>query len=282
MAGDRSSHLSRNPNSMPTALPYLAGARVSGSDAGTFLHTQLSADIASLGDGAATFACYCSPRGQVYGLLLVCRDGQEYDLIADAALMPTMLRRLSMFVLRSQVRLEHTPDREVCGLPPSLPTVEAVADCTVPRLDLAYRLAPCGSCAVGKQADWKQQELARNVVWLGPATTERFIPQMLGFERIGALSFSKGCYPGQEIIARARYLGKVKRTSRLLLLPEAPTVAHGASLSLRDDQQWVQGTLVDSAPSGSRSELWFVVAPFSGTVTESLEYEDQRYRCATM
>jgi len=282
MAGERSSHLSRSLNSMPIALPYLAGARASGSDAGTFLHAQLTADIAALGDGEASFACYCSPRGQVYGLLLVCRDGQEYDLIADATLMPGMLRRLSMFVLRSQVRLAHTAEREVCGLTASETTAGIAVDCAVPQLDLAYRFEQRGACAAGKEADWKQRELARNVVWLEPATTERFIPQMLGLERIGSVSFSKGCYPGQEIIARARYLGKVKRTPRLLQLTDAPDAPHGASLRLRDDPQWLQGTLVDSVPTGSGGALWFVVAPFSDRSTESLEYEGRRYRCATM
>jgi len=282
MAGDPSNHPLRSLNPMPTALPYLAGARASGSDAGTFLHAQLSADIASLDDGGATFACYCSPRGQVYGLLLVCRHGQEYDLIAAAALLPAILQRLNLFVLRAQVRFENTPDRVVCGLPEPVPAADAAIECTVTQLDLAYRLALRGSCSAAKEADWKRRELSRNVVWLGPATTERFIPQMLGLERIGAVSFKKGCYPGQEIIARARYLGKVKRTPRLLQLSEAPAAGPGASLRLRDDQQWVQGTLVDSVPAGSRGTIWFVVAPFSGNNTELLEYGDQRYRCATM
>jgi folate-binding Fe-S cluster repair protein YgfZ len=93
-----------------TQLDYLAAARFSGKDAGGFLHAQLSADVQALAPGQATFAAYCSPRGQVLGVLLVCRRRDDYLAAASAALLPGMLQRLRLFVLRSQVTLEEAGD----------------------------------------------------------------------------------------------------------------------------------------------------------------------------
>jgi len=95
-------------------LPYLSVARFEGPDAGEFLQAQLSADIAALEPGDATFACYCTPRGQVIGLLLVCRQDDGYLVTAAAVLLQQILTRLKMFVLRSRVEFSAQPGIAVC------------------------------------------------------------------------------------------------------------------------------------------------------------------------
>lgn len=267
----------------PVTLPHLAVARVSGADAGSFLQAQLSADVAALAHGGATFACYCSPRGQVYGLLLVCRCGDEFRLIADAALLRGMLERLGMFVLRARVAFERAYDLEV-----SAHESAALQDVDYQPggFDLCYRCVAAGSGTASSEraAGWKEKELRRGIVWLGPQTTERFIPQMLGFDRIGAVSFGKGCYPGQEIIARARYLGEVKRKPLLLQITGLGELAPGSSLKLQDDRAWLQGTVVDSVNLSGRLKetLAFVVSPVPAGSIERAEYEGGSYRCATI
>jgi folate-binding protein YgfZ len=268
------------------ALPHLAVARIRGDDAAPFLHGQLSADIAGLNEGAATFACYCSPRGQVLGLLLVGRVRDGFLVVANAELLPGMLQRLQMFVLRARVVIDPASDLSVYGLQQGAQPGGSHGDFEPAGVGLRYRLGPAKLTSAEDGEQWKAHELGRNVVWLGAETRERFIPQMLGLDRIGAVSFSKGCYPGQEIIARARYLGKVKRKPLLLRVPAELAPPAGAPLRCRDGAQWLDGTVVDSAAVRSGSEadgrvLLVVAAAPEGAVQE-VEYAGRSYRCATM
>ena len=268
------------------ALPQLAVARIRGDDAASFLHGQLSADIAGLNEGAATFACYCSPRGQVFGLLLVGHVGDGFLVVADAGLLPGMLQRLQMFVLRARVVIEPASDLFVYGLQQGAEPGGPCRDFEPPGVGLRYRLGPARPASTEDGGQWKAQELGRNVVWLGAETSERFIPQMLGLDRIGAVSFDKGCYPGQEIIARARYLGKVKRKPLLLRVPVDLAPTPGAPLRCRDAAQWLDGTVVDSVAGATASEvdgrLLLVVAAVPEGAVQEVEYAGQSYRCATM
>lgn len=270
----------------PLTLPHLAAARVRGEDAATFLHGQLSADIMALGERDATFACYCSPRGQVYGLLLVCRSVDEFRLVGSAELLPAMLKRLRLFVLRARVALEPADDLSVAGLPSAPAIARPGMDFQPAGLDLIYRVAGVEPGVTAVRAQWKEQELRRNIAWLDPRTSERFIPQMLGFDRIGAVSFSKGCYPGQEIIARARYLGQVKRKPLLLQVAGAPDIPGGDSVQLQDGQQWLQASVIDSvvvsSADGAVETLVFVVSPVPAGPVKVVEHEGISYRSATM
>jgi len=276
----------RNLELTPLALPHLAVARVSGADAGAFLQAQLSADVAALADGAATFACYCSPRGQVFGLLLVCRVGDEFRLVADSSLLPGLIKRLGLFVLRARVVLEIVKGLVVQGCPVDANGQGGDGGYQPNGLGLAYRLIEEKPGLAEDQGHWKEQELRKNVVWLGAETSERFIPQMLGLDGIGAVSFSKGCYPGQEVIARARYLGKVKRKPLLLRLIGAPELVTGESLRLRDGECWLEGTVIDSVAlpgsAGPGDMLVFAVAPVPQGSIDTAAYAGCDYRCATI
>ncbi|MDX1381678.1 MAG: hypothetical protein R3233_11180, partial [Xanthomonadales bacterium] len=236
------------------ALTYLAAARVAGPDAAAFLHGQLSADVAALADGAGGFACYCSPRGQVYGLLLVCRRGPDFLLAGAAGLLPGMLQRLRLFVLRARVELALADELGVFGIDGAADAADSEAVNTAAGLVYAVSAPRDATDGAPEAASdgWKATELRHGVAWLEPATSERFIPQMLGFDRLGAVSFTKGCYPGQEIIARARYLGKVKRRPLRLLLEDTDAAAalaaggpeHGSNLVLAAGAERLEATLV--------------------------------------
>ena len=153
-------------------------------------------------------------------------------------------------------------------------------------LGLTYLLTDKTPDPVRDQGSWKEQELRKNVVWLGAATSERFIPQMLGLDNIGAVSFSKGCYPGQEVIARARYLGKVKRKPLLLQVFGAPELVPGESLGLGVGEHRLEGAVVDSVALPGTDQagavLAFVVAPVPERPIESVAYAGFDYRCATI
>jgi folate-binding Fe-S cluster repair protein YgfZ len=106
---------------------------------------------------------------------------------------------------------------------------------------------------------------------------------MLGFDQIGAVSFSKGCYPGQEIVARARYLGTVKRKPLRLLVAAAPMIPPGAVIRVQAGDAWLDGVAIDSAPVGAgRQTMVFAVAAVPAGTVKALEFEERSYRCATM
>jgi len=263
-------------------LPYLSVARFQGPEAGEFLQTQLSADIAALEPGDATFACYCSPRGQVIGLLLVCRQGDGYLVGASAELMPRMLTRLKMFVFRSRVEFSAQPETGVFGIGPQ-------EDSSGPGVfqpggsGLHYFLSESTGDPDGRSGLFKKQEIRNHLVWLGPETTETFIPQMLGFDRIGAVSFAKGCYPGQEIVARARYLGKVKRKPVVVHSQEKLPVKPADSVELHREGSWSKGTVIDAVQDAGQGTVCFIVAAGEpGSPVDQLKYADQSYRCATI
>lgn len=261
-------------------LDHLSAARFHGADTAAFLQSQLSADIAALEPGEAGFACYCTPKGQVIGLLLVCRRNEDYLVAGAAELLPRILDRLKIFVMRSRVEFSADTDLRIWGT--SAASAPSETGWFQPDgLPLHYFFGE--QSANGTVERFKTEELRHQVTWLGEKTTEKFIPQMLGFDRIGAVSFSKGCYPGQEIVARAKYLGKVKRKPVVIQVDEALPVGPSDRVELRRNDTWLQGTVVDSTSTQRGPSLLFVVAPAEpeGEIT-GLKHQDRLYRCATI
>jgi hypothetical protein len=264
-----------------TPLHYLSVARFNGPDAGVFLHAQLSADIAALEPGDSTYACYCSPRGQVIALLLVCRRQDEYLVAAAATLLPRILTRLRMFVLHSSLEFSADPATTVYGVGAQ----EGLSDsgAFIPGgSGLHYLLSESVAENNGRSGLIKAQEIRKRVTWLDPETSEKYIPQMLGFEQIGAVSFTKGCYPGQEIIARSRYLGKVKRKPLVVQVEEELFISPAERLELHRAGAWSQATVIDSAPDDAAGTLFFMVASAEPTDgPDQLRFQGRSYRCAT-
>jgi len=198
-------------------LSHLSALNFSGADAGNFLHNQLSADVNGLAAGDATFACYCEPKGRVLALLLVQRIEAGYHVILSAALAQAVAERLKIYRLRAKVDIEIMHDLAVLGFADD----EASPALAVPlpggRRKLALLAADQSTGAdEALQEAWRFADLQSGICWLGEKASGEFLPQMLGFEELGAVNYRKGCYPGQEIVARTHYLGKVKRHPRLL------------------------------------------------------------------
>jgi folate-binding protein YgfZ len=262
-------------------LNHLSVARFHGLDAGDFLHRQLSADIAALAAGEAGFACCCTPKGQVIGLLLVCRMGEEFLVAGSAELLPLVLARLRMFVLRSRVEFSIDPELKVYGAE-STSGLPGIAEFQPAGVGLYYHFSQEPDSLEMPGDSFKVAEISHRVAWLGAETSEKFIPQMLGYDQIGAVSFSKGCYPGQEIVARTRYLGKVKRKPVIVRTAEQIMVNPGDHVELLRGETWTQAVVIDSAPAGDGS-LLFVVAPAEPEMSPvELRYGERLYRCATM
>jgi hypothetical protein len=259
-------------------LPYLSVAHFSGPDTGAFLQAQLSADIAALTDGQSTFAAYCSPRGQVFGLLLVGRQAEGYFLVGSAQLLPSILQRLRIYVLRAKVEIEHLDEVKVCGLTATGPGGPAGVLLAPESVPLQYAVVSENTVSGPAGEDWRIAELSHGVAWLDSNTTEKFIPQMLNYDQIGAVSFSKGCYPGQEIVARAHYLGKVKRKALVLKVEGHSNMENGSKLQVQYEEAATSATLIDSAPAGRESTLLLIITREEKEKKPvSIDHEDQSY-----
>lgn len=242
------------------ALDYLTATRVSGEDAANFLQAQLTADLTRLSDGDATFAAYCHPKGNVIAVTRVISRPDAYILIVSRRLLDTLTAQLGKYVLRAKVTIEAL-DSVVAGRQ------------TGQTMD--YALVPEGSDndtgATQETARWHAAELRRGLVWLSPETSNRFLPQMLGLDRLDAVSFRKGCYPGQEVIARVHYLGRVKQLP-LVVSTDAPLEANpGGEIELiGDDGPVGSAIVVDSAPEAGGSIVFMVARNPEGAEVRAL------------
>ncbi len=201
-------------------LTNLSAVRFSGADAGSFLHGQLSADVLGLSTGGATFACYCEPKGRVLALMLVHSAHGAYHVIMSTDLATPVTERLKLYRMRAKVEIEVLAGHSVLGLDEGDGTGRMPElSIPVPRSNRRLVVSAAHTSAEAQeslQQAWKFAELQMGICWLSAGTSAQFLPQMLGFMQLGAVNYRKGCYPGQEIVARTHYLGKLKRHPRLL------------------------------------------------------------------
>lgn len=220
------------------ALPHLGVIRAEGEDAAKFLHGQLTQDFSLLGLSEARFAAFCSAKGRMQASFVAFkRSHTEIVLVCSRDLLPQTLKRLSMFVLRARVKLsdasndlalygiagqalqalapgEHQPwSRTELG---SATLVHLYpADGTPRALWLASTAAPAPAAATLKHEDWLWGEVRSGVAAVTQPIFEAFVPQMLNYESVGGVNFKKGCYPGQEVVARSQFRGTLKRRGYL-------------------------------------------------------------------
>lgn len=250
---------------------------LSGEDAQTFLHGQITNDLRGLNDKAAVFAGYLSAKGRMLANFLVMRRGDDVLLMLPSALRETIQKRLSMFILRSKVKARDAgPEWVRLGVNgPNASAALAVLGYDLPdglmsmahgqqtfvlrlgeqRFDvfvqpdaaaalwtkLALLCQPVGAPAW----DWLMVQAGVPVVL--PQTQDHFVPQMANMEILGGVSFNKGCYPGQEIVARSQYLGKVKR--RLFLAHVDDVALPGDELFSAELPDQAAGHIANAAPA---------------------------------
>lgn len=223
-------------------LTHTGLIRAQGADAAKFLHGQLTNDFSLLGLSEARLAGFCNAKGRLQASFIgFKRSHTDILLLCSADLLATTLKRLSMFVLRAQVKLvDASADFVVYGLAGA-----AVADATqtlgdhqakvwgkadvddisiihlypaegVPRALWVAPLgtpAPAGAALTSEQ--WAWGEVRSGIATVTQPVFEAFVPQMLNFESVGGVNFKKGCYPGQEVVARSQFRGTLKRRAYL-------------------------------------------------------------------
>ncbi len=212
-------------------LTHWGVLRALGPDATSFLQGQLTNDVASLTTSEVRLAGFCSAKGRLQASFLVWRAGPDELLLAcSASVLAATLKRLSMFVLRAKCKLsDASAELALHGVAGSAATVTAwrCADGLVglPPVRGTARALRIGSAPALPVLDanaWSWLEVASGVPRIVAATTEQFVPQMVNFEVVGGVDFQKGCYPGQEVVARSHYRGTLKRRAFVF---ESPAVA---------------------------------------------------------
>ena len=253
-------------------LTHLGVIRAQGADAANFLHGQLTQDFALLDTQHARLAAYCSAKGRMLASFIGFKTGpEEILLLCSQDLLPAMLKRLSMFVLRAKCKLsDATADFALCGLAGDSATQATgnAAPWTLRSVDAAHVVqlypagntpralwvAPAGSALPAgpalDSAAWLWSEVASGIATLSLPVQEQFVPQMLNYESVGGVNFKKGCYPGQEVVARSQFRGTLKRRAYIAHAEQPLTV--GAEVFAASDAEQPVGMVVQSAaaPAG--------------------------------
>jgi folate-binding protein YgfZ len=277
---------------------------VAGADAVAFLHGQLSSDVKALRQGDGQYWSYNSPKGRMLANGVLWRTPRRDDavvLLLAADLAEVIRRRLAMFVLRAKVRVDDiTEGQALLGLAGAdaaqaahealgvlVPAASSAAafggEATMFALpDGRYAIvapAPQGAiihAALARHASivdadtWRWLGIAAGVPWIGAATSDQFVPQMANWDVLGGVSFRKGCYPGQEIVARMQYLGRLKE--RLFAFrTDAFDVAPGSRLySSAFGAEQPCGTVVNAAPHPSGGVALLAVVQLAAVETDDL------------
>ena len=246
---------------------------VSGVDARGFLHAQLSNDIEHMDAGTARRAGYCSAKGRMLASFLVVPRPDGFLLQVSRDIAAAIANRLTMYVLRSKVKVADAGDawaqfgvwgRDAAALlrssgleAPAEPMgVTGTQDGSVVALgdgrflifgppDTATLLAASFSQVAPE--GWTLEDVRAGLPQITLATQDQFVPQMANFELVGGVDFKKGCYPGQEIVARSQYLGKLKRRMYRGSI-DAPVSEPAAGQDLFGGEPQAIGTIVSAAP----------------------------------
>ncbi|MFK7860618.1 MAG: folate-binding protein YgfZ [Granulosicoccus sp.] len=278
---------------------------VTGADATAFLQGQFCNDIAQVSPMQAQITGYCTPKGRLLALPVITGFDGGYRMLVPADVSAAFIKRLSMFVMRSDVAIKALEDwvaigviapsdtsemqfesvgAELGALPVGVLSVASSDNMQLVRWHddnsgsqpraRYLRLAPVADQMQFWQANaqaekrssavWRLADISAGIPSITEGVVEAFVPQMINLQLINGLSFTKGCYPGQEIVARMQYLGKLKRHMRVFRLsldqlqekPDSALIPGKALCSGLDDNA---GIVVDAMPLSSRTALVLAV-----------------------
>lgn len=287
-------------NTVMADLSQLALIKVIGVDAQDFLLSQFTNDVRAVDSGHSQISAYCTPKGRMLAIFRLFMRKDQYYLLLPRELRENIIGRLRIYVLRAQVSLELADDFVVIGLsgPSSASVIQAhlgeppadvddavhLQDITVLRIPgpknryllcgdiedmkslwtrLESELIPVGAAA------WSWLDIMAGIPTVLSTTSEAFIPQMANLDILKAIDFKKGCYPGQEIVARMQYLGKLKQRMIRAHVDDNNLPLAGDSLYAPAFGDQVAGTIVDAqAAPGGGFDLLAIVQNQARTSTE--------------
>ena len=250
-----------NTGAAVVPLLHLGLLQTTGPDSAPYLHNLFSNDVNKLPPASAQWSSFNSPKGRMLASFLLWHEAEGHSLLMSADILPAMHKKLSMYILRSKVKLAdvstisaliglagknaaHCITAAGLALPDADMQETTAADSRVIRLSaelfvivaqtdaapgLFAKLRAAGAQAAGTSA-WALATVRAGLPLVTTPTQEEFVPQMLNYDLIGGISFQKGCYPGQEIVARTKYLGKLKKRMYRVALAAGSSPVAGADL----------------------------------------------------
>jgi folate-binding protein YgfZ len=284
-------------------LGHLGVISAHGKDAAGFLQAQFSNDVQQVDEGHSQLSAYCTPKGRILGLFRLFRRGDSFYLRLPLDTLEAVLERLRLYILRAEVTLEDATDNfirigvtgktaaeELSAVAGTLPGeaggVVHSRDFTVlrvpgthPRFEV-YALSFAGArnlwdtlnvrgAPIGLAA-WQLTEIQAGLPNVYADTAEQFIPQMLNLQLIDGVNFRKGCYPGQEIVARTQYLGALKRRMYAGRIAADTQPSPGDELFSAKDKTQAAGQIVDAQPHPDGGYVALAVLQISATESGTL------------
>ena len=275
------------------ALTDMAVLTISGKDAGQFLQGQSTCDLLALTERQTTLGAFCNPKGRVIAVFRTFHAASVFYVLLPQSLAESLAKRLSMYILRADVHMEQatsqwrcfglkdtdTPDLGVFGdiVPPdAIDGIVVIPSGFLIRLPAASGTRHLlltkvkGADSICKEAvtagyqpidrnDWALADIRCGIPQVVPATTEEFVPQMLNLDRLDGISFTKGCYTGQEIVARTHYLGTLKRAMFRLSCPLDAAPHPGQEIFLQGQAEQPIGQVLMAARNDRKLELLAVL-----------------------
>jgi folate-binding protein YgfZ len=277
------------------ALPHLGVIQAQGEDAAHFLHNQLSNDVLLLPVGQSRLAAFCSAKGRMQASFIVIKTAPDTVLLVlSLDLLAQTLKRLSMFVLRAKVKMSdataHWQLRGLMGESARAVLAEAspwqttsadgahavalypavLGETHVPRA--LWLGAPTQAFPAGAEMSthvWDWTEVMSGVTLVTQPLFEAFVPQMLNYESVGGVNFKKGCYPGQEVVARSQFRGTLKRRTARVFSPVDLTAGQDVFTPVDPEQPCATVVLSAARPDGQG---------FDALVSGTLESQQSGWR----
>lgn len=290
-------------------LSHLGLLHATGADTAEFLQGQTSNDVRLVDAEHHQLSSYSTPKGRMLALFTLFMRDDDYYLQLPQELVPAVQKRLSMFIMRSAVKLEEATDElssfglsgpqadlllgKALGQCPTEPGLSLTIDgvtllrrpgvsprficlATTERLTALWRLLSAESSPAGS-AVWDLLEIRAGIPDIRNSTVEAFVPQMVNLQLINGVNFKKGCYPGQEVVARMQYLGKLKRRMYRAHLDTAEPPAAGSNLYSPDSESGQgAGKVVRAAPSPDGGCELLIVAEISSAEQQTLYLESEQ------
>lgn len=293
-------HASENSDNCICALAQFAVLTVSGNDAAQFLQGQTTCNVNDITESRASLGAFCNAKGRTISTFLLVKIKGAFALIMPSVLLEKVRKKLQMYILRADVTLTDSSDQycliglsvsgecsdldlpkhdlETIGLngylvklPSDVPRYLMIADART-AMDQWSKLTGDAHFQIKNSGHWLYLDILAGVPWLTMETSEEFIPQMLNLDKLGAISFNKGCYTGQEIIARTHYLGKSKR--ELYLAESDATPAPAPNTNIIDLTGQTAGKVLQAQTAGAGCKM-LVVLESEQISSEKLTLDNQ-------
>ncbi|MBX7229586.1 MAG: folate-binding protein [Burkholderiaceae bacterium] len=276
---------------------------VHGADASSFLHSQLTQDVKGLASNQWRYAGYCNPKGRLYSTSLIWRMNPEHVfMMVPENNADFLLKRLSIFIMRSKVKVCPMGTEmlaiglfdqaatallnsntlyagEFCSLDENV----FLLNCSSAQQNRCLIWAPADSLYLAKYAEnavteaaWQASDILAGIAHVDAITREAFVPQMINFELLGGVNFKKGCYPGQEVVARSQYLGKLKRRLGIGKVMDAAPVLAMSDVYTANTEQPVGRVAAVASAENNRGWLLAYESPLSTQTAGSLHLADGR------